>query len=116
MIGCRAAMTKTLQIAAMAPRGDVTFPVGPGQYAFHLANGVAWYYDTSSSWGFFSPLDSVSRTSCDTSSGAFPELRMCWHTGAGNLGYSQGTGGYRCGTNVNLNNSTAVERVVFQAP
>jgi hypothetical protein len=50
--------------------------------------------------------DAVSRNSCDTGN-TNPDLRMCWHTGGGNM-----NSGYRCGNNF-LNGSNAYERLVF---
>jgi hypothetical protein len=116
MLGCRAINTKTLIVAAQGARADVTLDVGTGTYSNHIANGVAWYYNTSSSWGFFSPLDQVLRSSCDVASGMFNDQRLCWHTFNGNMGIGVNNGGYRCGTITNLNSSTAYERVILQAP
>ncbi|MBI4700551.1 MAG: hypothetical protein HY744_05200 [Deltaproteobacteria bacterium] len=35
--------------------------------------------------------------------------RRCWHTGGGSM-----QGGWRCGTNTDLNNSAARERIIYQ--
>ena len=74
----------------------------------HEANGVEWYYDDSYSWGYVEPGDDMTRNTCDTGSGSYPEHRLCFHTGAGNI-----NGGYRCGTTTGLNSSTSWERVLY---
>jgi len=93
----------------------VMFDVGTGAYASHLANGVAWYFNQSYSWGFAEPLDGLQRGSCDTFDGLYPDRRICWHTGGNTL-----NGGYRCGTTRNLNTvmtgGGGYERVLFQTP
>jgi hypothetical protein len=115
LIGCRVTGANTLTAAAMAPRADVLFDTGGGQCneqllpAPHVANGVAWYYNSSWSWGFFHPGDGVSRCSCDTAFGVYPQERMCWHTGGGNI-----NSGYRCGSATGIFSNT-YERVVYQA-
>ena len=111
LLGCRAVGQKTLITAAEAPRADVTFDVGTGPQASHIANGTAWYYNASTSWGYAMPDDLLQRSSCDVAAGQYPDRRLCWHTSGGNM-----YGGYRCGSNSGLNVSTAFERVVFQSP
>jgi hypothetical protein len=109
MLACRQTGMKTLVVAAMAPRADVIFDVGSATYAHRIANGVAWYYSVSTSWGFFVPLDGVTRFNCDVSDGIAPEKRLCWHTSGATL-----TSGYRCGTHKGL--SAGWDRVIFQTP
>lgn len=111
LLGCRQVGQKTLITAAEAPRADATFDVGNGAQAFHLANGTAWYYSATWSWGYAVPGDGLSRNNCDIASGNFPERRLCWHASSSSL-----QGGYRCGSNVGLNSSAAYERVIFQSP
>jgi hypothetical protein len=119
MLACRQTMSKTLVVAAQAPRADVMFDVGTGSSAFHLANGTAWYFNSSYSWGFFNAVDTVQRSSCDTAKGLYPDHRMCWHTGGGTM-----NGGFRCGdtcafncaNTTDLNSSTAYQKVIFQTP
>jgi hypothetical protein len=111
LLGCRAAGATVLTVAAAGRREDVLFDTGTGQPSrpvVRVANGVAWYFSTTWSWGFAVPNDGVDKVSCDVAQGAFPELRMCWHTSAGNF-----NNGYRCGSNTN---SAALERVIYQAP
>lgn len=107
MLGCRAAGSSTYSVLAHAPRADVLFDVGTGTTATHVANGVAWYYSPSMSWGFAAGGDSVSRNSCDTGTvnGA---SRLCWHTSSSSV-----SSGYRCGTNTGV--SSTWERVILQA-
>jgi hypothetical protein len=111
LLGCRAIGQKTLITAAEAPRADAIFDVGNGAQAFHLANGTAWYYSATWSWGYAVPNDGLSRNNCDTATGLFPDRRLCWHATGSSL-----QGGYRCGSIVNLNSSAQYERVIFQAP
>jgi hypothetical protein len=115
LLACRPTGSQTLQLVAMAPKSDVTFDTGTGNVT-HNANGIEWYYNNSSSWGFAPGGDPVSRTSCDTqassinAAGVDGDKRLCWHTGGGNI-----NGGWRCGTSDSLNGSPAFERLVFQA-
>jgi hypothetical protein len=52
-----------------------------------------------------------SRNSCDIAGGETnPELRLCWHTGGGNI-----QGGYRCGATTGLNGDPTWQRLVFHA-
>jgi hypothetical protein len=111
LMACRAVSTKTLIVAAMGRRQDVTLDVGTGIAAHHIANGVAWYYNGASSWGFAMPLDGLMRNSCDTAVGLYPDRRLCWHTYNGTSTLQPG---YRCGTNTNL--GASFERVIFQTP
>ena len=78
--------------------------------ALHEANGVGWYFSDNYSWGFAPSGAVVDRSECDVASATSPDLRLCWHT----LGQTLGTG-FRCGNN-DLNESTAFERVIFEAP
>jgi hypothetical protein len=110
LLACRQTGSATLTVAAHAPREDVLFDVGSGVSSSHDANGTSWYYHTSSSWGFFRVGDGVQRSNCDTSSGAYPSERLCWHTNSGNM-----TGGFRCGTTTGLNGSRMWDRVIYHA-
>ncbi|MSP60121.1 MAG: hypothetical protein EXR72_07225 [Myxococcales bacterium] len=117
LLGCRQAGSATLTLAAMAPRADVIFDTGANNTtATHLANGVAWYFSSSHSWGFAPSGDKVNLNSCDNygvgnvvdPNGHGP-LRMCWHTAGGSL-----NSGYRCGA-TDLNGSNIWERLVYTA-
>jgi hypothetical protein len=116
LMGCRPTGGSVLQVAANGLRTDVTFDTGTGATSTHTANGVAWYYSTTWSWGFAPAGDAVNRNSCDTvassigGAGPDPDKRLCWHTSGGNINT-----GWRCGANDSLNFSAAFERLVFQA-
>ena len=108
MMGCRAARGDALTVSAMANWGDVFTDVGDARPSSHVANGAEWYYSANASIGFAPQGLGVDRSSCDTLATS-PEQRMCWHTAANSL-----EGGYRCGSNLELNASAAWERVVLQ--
>ncbi len=109
MLACRQSGSSRLTAAAYAPIVDVMTDTGTSN-VLHVANGVGWYFDDSYSWGFAEPTDGVSRNSCDTKSGVYPEQRVCFHTSGGRL-----SGGYRCGTTTALNASRTWERVFMTA-
>lgn len=110
LLGCRlVAAPDNLIVAAHGPRSTVLQDVGSGVTASVDANSVSWYYNASSSWGFFEPGDGVSRGTCDTATGTFPQNRLCWHTA------NDVNGGYRCGATINLNTSALYERVILHA-
>jgi hypothetical protein len=109
IVACKEAGSSILTVAAQGAFDDVFFETGTGNIG-HVANGVEWYYDDSYSWGYVEPGDGMSRNSCDTDTGAYPENRVCFHTGGGNI-----NSGYRCGSNTSLNGATSHERVVYAA-
>lgn len=115
LLACRPTGSTTLSVVAHAPRADVLFDTGTGNTP-HNANGVGWYFNGSYSWGFAPQGDAINRGSCDTLASSFGgpgphgDQRLCWHTGSGNIDR-----GWRCGTTIELNGSTAFERVIFQA-
>jgi hypothetical protein len=102
-------------VLAHAPRADVIFDTGTGNTP-HNANGSGWYFNSSFSWGFAPLGAAIARNSCDTVESSFNALgptspfRLCWHTSGGSI-----NGGWRCGSNDNLNSSTTFERIIFQA-
>lgn len=104
LIGCRTAGATALNVLAWAPREDVLTDTGTDATTTHTANGTAWYYNTSWSWGFATEGDVVNKNSCDYET--FGAQRMCWHTSDGLL-----DGGYRCGDAVDLYDTT--ERLIF---
>ncbi|MHB8419211.1 MAG: hypothetical protein ACYDCL_14135 [Myxococcales bacterium] len=111
LLACAPVGASTLTVAAEGARSDVTFVTNNtacGQNQEHVANGVAWWFDTAWSWGFAPPGDAVSLCNCDTDTTPDDGLRLCWHTNT--------AGGYRCGSNVGLNGSTTWARYVYQAP
>ena len=109
MVACLPAGTDTYTVLAQAPRADVTFvtPGSPDTGTVHIANGTAWYFNTSRSWGFARAGDAVFKNSCDTSIATNAGERLCWHTNAGNL-----SSGHRCGAVEFINNAT-YNRVVL---
>lgn len=112
MLACRAKGSQTLDLAAYASRAEVLSPT-IGNIP-HVANGVGWYFASSSAWGFAPKDAAVTLSSCDTedidtSMGTEGARRLCWHLLGDTL-----TDGYRCGTQ-NLNGSTSYERVIYQA-
>jgi len=106
MLGCRPVGNSLLTVAAMGLRADVLYDCSTMSNCTHVANGIGWYYSDSWSWGFVNNTDSVTRTECDTGS-INPNYRLCWHT--------DGVGGYRCGSTLNLNTNPPYERVIYHA-
>ncbi|NUQ75694.1 MAG: hypothetical protein HUU21_19290 [Polyangiaceae bacterium] len=111
LMACRPMGSPTYTLLAMGPRLDVLFDCGSQSNCTKQSNGVGWYYSSSYSWGFAPGGMPVNRSSCDYNDGSqqSPELRMCWHTGGGNINQ-----GYRCGSN-DLNGGFNWERVVYEA-
>jgi len=107
MLACRPVGTNTYAVLAQAPRADVTFVTPADTTTVHVANGTAWYFNTSRSWGFAKGGDTVNKNSCDTAVAANAEQRLCWHTSAGNV-----VSGHRCGITEFINNAT-YQRVVL---
>jgi hypothetical protein len=101
--------SSTLTVLAAARRADVIFDTGTGNDP-HDANGSGWYYNGNLSWGFAKQGDPINRVDCDNLDTPNPELRLCWHTTANAL-----AGGWRAGGEVNLNESDAYTRYVYQA-
>lgn len=106
MMAARRTGSSEFEVLAAADSADVTWATGTGN-ATHAANGVAWYFDPSYSWGFAGAGDSVARNSCDTN-GAGESDRLCWHTGGGTM-----NGGWRAGTYLYLNSDTSWEKVLL---
>ena len=92
-LGCRPADDPNYTLLAMGEHDQVFFDTGDGNSDVHEHNGVNWYFSQSFSIGFVPVGELPARNSCDTNQGQ-PDLRMCWHTGGGNL-----NPGYRCGQN-----------------
>ena len=107
LMACRKVGTQTLTLAAMGPRADVLFDCGQQSGCTKQSNGVGFYYSNSWSWGFAKGGDQVTRNSCDVGN-TNTNLRMCWHTGGGNI-----NSGYRCGDNYPFDASW--ERIVYEA-
>ena len=117
MLACRKVGAPTYQLVAMAPRADVLFDCGQQASCSKASNGVAWYWSDQYSWGFAPEGAPVKRNSCDYDPGieVQPQLRMCIHTGGGQI-----ASGFRCGDNSGeptfwLNGASTWERVVLQA-
>jgi hypothetical protein len=108
MLACRQTGAPTYTLLAQAPRADVTFATPADTTSTHTANGTAWYFNTSQSWGFAKAGDVVNKNSCDIGVAADAEQRLCWHAGSGSL-----TAGFRCGTTEFLQGVTGWERVIL---
>ncbi|HEU0152078.1 MAG TPA: autotransporter domain-containing protein [Arenimonas sp.] len=106
----------TIQLLAQAPKADVMFDTGTGNVA-REANGSAWYFNGSWSWGFAPGGATLNRSSCDggddpTFSVNPDPMRMCIHTGANST-----SNGWRCGSTTGNNGSGiyAFRRIFFHA-
>ncbi len=108
MLACRETGSSTIQLLAAAPAVDVLTDTGTGNTP-HNANGTGWYFNGDFSWGFALEGDPISLNECDTEN-TNPELRLCWHTIQ-----SFTVGGWRCGVNTGLNDSTAYEKLIYHA-
>ena len=108
MYACGTAGTDHYDVLAYAHR-DIVFTDNGEANDGTVGNGAAWYLGTDESIGFFEPGDGVTRNSCDTSSGSYPDHRLCWHTNNGSL-----STGYRCGSTKSIYGST-YDRVVLHA-
>ena len=91
----------------MGDRADVLHDCSSAPNCVRVANGVGWYYSDSYSWGFVNGTDAVTRSTCDIAS-TNQDYRLCWHT-------STGSGGYRCGSQTELNLATTHERVIYHS-
>jgi hypothetical protein len=109
LLGCRMINSNTLRVAAHAPRADVFFDTGQNTNVTRVVNGVGWYYNPNQSWGYANGNDPVQKSACDINDAANPTLRLCIHTGGGNMG-----SGYRCGMD-RLNGNNQWERVIYHA-
>lgn len=113
MLACRATGSGTLQLLAQAARADVLTATGiyPADLTTtHVANGTAWYWSGPGqlfqAWGFAKAGDTVDKSHCDIeNAGNGDNTRLCWQVV-----------GYRCGTDIRLNASTAFERVLYAMP
>ena len=111
LLGCRPnAEADTLTLAANGDRRDVLFDCGDAEDCRHDANGVGWYYSDAHSWGFVPEGAPLRRNSCDVERNDRAELRMCWHTGAGDI-----RDGYRCGDN-SVGNNDEWNRLIMHLP
>ena len=112
LMAARPVNSQTFDLLAAARRADVVFDTGrpattPDYDMPHDANGTGWYFNDSWSWGFAKQGDPVSRNACDFNPAVNVELRLCWHTGSGQM-----RSGYRSGATI-LNGSTSWERLIF---
>jgi hypothetical protein len=107
MLACLQTGTDTYRVLAQAPRADVTFNTTTDTTTTHVANGTAWYFSTSKSWGFAKAGDAVSKNSCDTGVSTDADQRLCWHTTATTL-----SSGWRCGAQEGIFD-TSYQRVVL---
>ncbi|MGC6418342.1 MAG: MopE-related protein [Bradymonadia bacterium] len=92
LMGCRRREAPIeLSVAAVGYRAEVLAAVGPEPTASRIHNGVQWYFDEDSSWGFAPQGARLARHPCDIEA-SLAALRLCWDTVNGRLG-----DGYRCG-------------------
>ncbi len=110
LLACRPVGSTRYTLAAMGRRDEVLRDVGPGIGDSHAHNGLSWYFDESTSWGFLPAGARVARATCDVDRADRPEQRLCWHTENDTL-----APGYRCGGNF-LNGDAGWERVVLHRP
>jgi hypothetical protein len=111
LLACRPIGAESFTLLAMAPRADVLWPCGDAADCVHEQNGVGWYFDEGSSWGFAPAGEPVMRMSCDDApEESAPHQRMCWHTVDGSL-----DAGYRCGDNDLSYSPPDWERVIYHA-
>ncbi|CAF4217853.1 unnamed protein product, partial [Adineta steineri] len=104
LLGCRQSGHTIMDVAAMGYRADVLYNCATTSNCRNVANGVGWYYSDVYSWGFANGTDSVTRSTCDTSS-TNPGYRLCWCT--------QNNAGYRCGSAMISN--TNYEKVIYHS-
>jgi len=83
----------------------------------HQANGVEWY-SNGGSMGFAGLGDTIQQNSADTNGSSWagtPERdRLSWHTDGGyNIAATSVSGGWRSGSNINLNDSQDWQRYVL---
>ena len=109
MLACRPTGSSTIQLLAQAPRADVLTDTGTDLTTTHTANGTAWYWNNSLSWGFAAQGDSVAKYECDVAGSGDNVARLCWHS-------VNNAGGYRCGADMGLNSSTTFERIIYAPP
>ena len=114
IVGCRAAGSDTVLLAAHGLRADVFAQASPGVLTA-TAYGVSFYFDGASSMGFAPTGATVTRAPCDTAGTAadsfaagFGSQRLCWLTSGNAL-----APGLRCGAADGLGGSAAYERLVF---
>ncbi|MBO9688215.1 PEP-CTERM sorting domain-containing protein [Roseateles chitosanitabidus] len=105
MMAGRATGSDTFLALAAALRADTIVNTGMSSTGSHVANGAQWYFSPNWSWGFTTLGDDLSENQCDTSDSP---LSMCLHT-------VNGAGGYRINDIAGLNDSTAYQKVFFQA-
>lgn len=90
-------------VLAAAPKADALTDTGANTSNTHTVNGSEWYNSDSWAFGFAPGGSPVNLSSCDILSG---DRRMCLHT-------FSAVGGFRIGTQQNLNSNTSWEVVVY---
>ncbi len=106
MMAGRVTGSNTLLSLAAALRSEAIFNTGSNTNNTHVANGANWYFSANWSWGFTALNDAVNLNSCDYQNSS--PMSMCLHT-------LDGIGGYRINDIVDLNGSTAYQKIFFQA-
>jgi hypothetical protein len=110
LMACRQHNSTTITLLAQGLRTDVFTDTGAANNSGHSDGKVLWYFDPNYSWGFATPGDTLSLGQCDTGNDgpAAGTDRLCWHT-------INASGGYRCGTTINLNTDATWDRLIYQA-
>ncbi|CAF3217649.1 unnamed protein product [Rotaria socialis] len=108
LLACRPVTNINFTVAAMGNRSDVLYDCDTIIECTHLANGVGWYFSDRYSWGFVNGDESVTRKQCDTNPVNNGVNGLCWHT-------TMNSGGYQCGSNINLNSDSTYERLIYHS-
>lgn len=106
MMAGRATGSDTLLSLAAALRAETIVNTGANTSNTHVANGANWYFAPEWSWGFTALNDAVNLNSCDYQNSS--PNSVCLHT-------LDNVGGYRINDIVELNSSTAYQKIFFQA-
>ncbi|CAF3676676.1 unnamed protein product [Rotaria socialis] len=108
LLACRPVNNTHFTVAAMGYRSDVLYDCGSGTTCTHVANGVGWYFSDNYSWGFVNGTESVTRNRCDTHPIQGGVNKLCWHT-------NWNIGGYKCGSNIELNSDGTYARFIYHS-
>jgi thrombospondin type 3 repeat protein len=107
----------TWDVLAAAPRADVLFDTNNNENDLtttHTANGSDWYFNGNWAWGFLPAGEPRQLYQCDMEFWSSPQLRLCWHLGAGGA-YNPNTinSGYRAGEQIAF--GPELERAIYAA-
>lgn len=115
MLAAKHVASSVFDVLAWAGLEEVTQYTAQNQT--HQANGTEWYYN-GGSMGFAGLGDTIQQNSADINGSAWagtPERdRLSWHTGGGyNVTPTSVNGGWRSGSNIELNGSQDWQRYVL---